>query len=94
MDYQFYMGIYCGIGASTGALSWYVARLVASDRMKLWHVVAVIVLPYLFILVVSHDENPPVAIVATVAFGFVVLLAWTAGVVSHRTRSGGQSDDA
>ena len=90
-DFWFYLGIYSGIGASTGALSWYLARLVASHRLKLRGVVAVLLLPYLFILGLSLDKNPLICIVASVAFGFALWLACRVHSIVRQQDSTGQT---
>jgi hypothetical protein len=83
LDYQFYAVIYTGIGTVTGLAAWYAARLTARGSTSLARLALLLSLPYVFITLLALDKNPVVAIVAAVAFGFILFLAW----LGHRART-------
>ena len=74
----FYARIYTGIGTMTGIAAWYFARLVASVAFRRYLLHLRPRLPYAFIMSLALELNLFVAAVATIAFGFILLLTWLA----------------
>jgi predicted MFS family arabinose efflux permease len=73
-DLSYYVRLYGLIGVVTGFAGWYFARLVASGRASLPAMAIIHIPPYLFILFVSSSNNPPVALLSTLAFAFLFVL--------------------
>jgi predicted MFS family arabinose efflux permease len=71
IDRSFYVFLYAGCGAVTGAAGWYFARLAAMRRASLTVIGVSLLIPYAFIFLVALDKNPIIAFVATAAFGFI-----------------------
>jgi hypothetical protein len=76
LDIGFYAGLYCSIGFITGIAAWYLPRLVASGRLPLHLLGIVLAVPYVFIVFLAFDKNPPIAVIATIAFGCIFGLAF------------------
>ena len=76
LDIRFYTCVYCGIGFATGAAAWYLSRLVAYKRIPLRVLGVLLMAAYCFIAFLAYDQNPPIAVVAAIAFAFVFILAW------------------
>ena len=76
LDIGYYACVFCAIGFATGVAAWYLSRLVAYRRVSLRVLGALFAAAYGFIAFLALDKNPPIAVVAAVAFGFIFLLAW------------------
>jgi hypothetical protein len=68
MDVRFYFRLYSTIGGVSGFFAWYVATLVARNRIRTRSVMHIIAIPLMFIVVLAADRNPITAVV-------VILLA-------------------
>jgi hypothetical protein len=75
MDYWFKVRLFSGVGGATGALAWFISRLVASNRIGMWAVVVLLALPWCFLTFVAADKNPFFATAASLIFGFVLFMA-------------------
>jgi hypothetical protein len=75
LDFNFYRCLFISIGAVTGMASWLIARIVAGRRCSIPAIAAVVIPACVFISLLAFDKNPPIAIVATVAFAFIFVVA-------------------
>lgn len=76
IDYWFYAYLFAAIGAVTGIVGWYTARIVALKHGSLSKMGLLLLIPYLFVALLAIDKNPSIVAVATVAFGFIMGMAW------------------
>lgn len=78
LDIGYYACVFCSVGFTTGAAAWYLSRLIAYKHFPLRVLGAFLVAAYVFVALLALDKNPPIAVVAAVAFGFIFFLAWMA----------------
>jgi hypothetical protein len=76
IDFTFYFRLHASIGAVSGLLSWYTARLVALNRISVGALSIALLLPYGFVTFLALVANPVIAILATMIFGVAFGLAY------------------
>ncbi|WP_413432594.1 hypothetical protein [Crateriforma spongiae] len=73
IDYTFYIRLYASIGIASGIAASYVRYLVSNARVSLGSIAMLLVMPYCFVVFLAIDVNPPVAALATLMFGFILI---------------------
>ncbi|QEF99067.1 hypothetical protein Mal15_31260 [Stieleria maiorica] len=93
VDRGFYFRLYGSIGAASGLLSWFTARLVALSRLKLGTLV-ILLLPLAFVFLLAVQLNPVVAALTAIIAGTTLALSWFAQYrVSEWTRPDNEIDE-
>jgi hypothetical protein len=84
MDVNFYFRLYVSIGGVSGLFAWYLATLVARNRIRARSLVCIMAIPLMFILVLAADKNPITAVVVIllVAIGSIPMY-----IVVHGNKS-------